>query len=259
VAKKELRIALPGAKKVPKKTSRPGYGKYRINYRRGRGVVHVGRGPDERQQFTAALLYEVLWKQSTGVDIRTAKMRRFAPLRIYIEDDSISASAAERLLKAVWRFVRSVGYTPAYEQPSELGSWRKIAGAISTWIGTEDDAAEKMKTLEAAARTVLLDKPTAEVTEKQAQAAAAVIKELKDYDGASVQFGNMLVVKRTTPDGKKLLISGVLSTSSLQRLEENHFEMLKPENAQTLLEGGGQTTVIDQDNLSIKGRGSADD
>jgi hypothetical protein len=55
-----------------------------------------------------------------------------------------------------------------------------------------------------------------------------------------------MLVKRTMPDGRKLLISGPLSARALQELEQDHIEQIKPENAQRLLEGSGHATAVDE-------------
>jgi hypothetical protein len=95
-------------------------------------------------------------------------------------------------------------------------------------------------------RTVLLDRPTAEITKIHADAAAALIDKLKEFDAASIQIGSLVLLKRTMPDGRKVLMSGILSNQLLKALEEDHLQQLKPENSQKLLEESGSAIVIEQ-------------
>jgi hypothetical protein len=199
-----------------------------------------------------AAFYDYVWKSFARIDFAQTHIQRYIPVRIYLDKSRPNWESRhdhDELLNMVFRFLSTADFYFLFELPDESGSWKKFTGAISRWLGTEEDGKRRLKELEQAAVTVMLDKPIAEVTKMQAKAAADVIDKVKDYDAASIQFGNMMLLKRTMPDGRKILVCGPLSASALKKLEENHTEQIKPEIAHKLLESSGHPTVVDQEKL----------
>ncbi|BAM87703.1 hypothetical protein S58_16950 [Bradyrhizobium oligotrophicum S58] len=231
----------------------------------GHGVDQLWRRMNELEQkytrMTEAFA-EVVWKQEIGIDIRSAKMRRTVPVRIYIGDE-LDQERDERSIKLlkqlVWDLAGEAGYSSLFELPDDYGSFKKFTGFISKWLGTEDDALKKIEQLEAAARTVLLDKPSAEVNVTNSKAVSEVIAQLAEYDEAALQLGNMVIVKRTLSDGRKMLMTGLLSRESLQKLERDYVEQIKPENSQRLLEESSKYTIVEQTEAHARPAIASDD
>jgi hypothetical protein len=192
---------------------------------------------------------------SAGRQLFNSIMQRYFPVRVYILDDHLDLWDWEELRVELWisvhRLLSTVEIFYLFELPPEKGSWKKVSGAISRWFGTEADGERRMRQLEEAAKTVLLDKPTAEVSKLQADAAGELIDKLKDYDGASVMFGNMALAKYTTADGRKLLIAGPLSPAAMKQMEQNQIEQMKPENAFKLIEDSGRAVIVHQEHLRL--------
>jgi hypothetical protein len=203
---------------------------------------------------TNFLTADAVWKVSVNASIEHSKMKRIVPVRVYLDDPRRESwpevfRDTGLVYNAIFRMLAAGGFRFQSELPEESGSWRKYFGAISDWWGTDGDTKRRLAELEDAAKIVLLNKPSAEVTKLHAEAASSVIQQLKEFEDASIQIGNFMILKRTNSDGRKQIIAGPLSPDALKKLEENHIEQMKPENAQLLLEESGKAIAVDQDTI----------
>jgi hypothetical protein len=229
---------------------------------------------------TRSAFFDFVWKSFAGVDFSQARIQRFIPVRIYIDDKSSDFGLTyerRQLMEALFTFLSTSDFYFSFELPETRGSIRQYLGAVSEWWGSEKDGKRRLKELEEAAKTVMLDKPKAE-TEKlraetakieaetakieaetqrieaekakvQAETAAVLLDRAKNFDGAVIQFGDKLLISRTNEQGKQVVAVGTLTPSALATLEENLLEGLKPTNASRLLEQDADVAVVEKDEL----------
>ena len=225
----------------------------------------------EDHAFDAAAFYDFVWKSFADVDLREARIQRYIPIRIYIDDNredwQLNFQKSE-LLRALFRFLATAEFGYLFELPEQRGSVRQHFGAITKFFGSEDDTKRRLRELEQAARVAMLEKPLAETeklkaeaakaqaeaekikaeTEKiQADKAAVLLDKAKDFDNVAINFGDNLIVVRSSPDGTKTLFVGALSSPALRALEQNVVEQIKPEHAPKLL--GPNASTIEADRL----------
>lgn len=154
-----------------------------------------------------------------GLDHSKVAQKRFAPVRVYISEDS--PKLVEIVEKATKEYTDALGFTPASEYPAEKGSWFKRWIAKSKDALTSEQAEEAFKKGKRSIELTTLDKKRAEVNRENAQAAGDFIRAIENVPNAVAQFGSLLIIKTTTPDGGCSVMTRVLSEKEMEFIENN--------------------------------------
>jgi len=163
--------------------------------------------------------------QTLGLPDDQVRLTRFLPVRAYIDEtpdgaiSSISSAIAEVLV--------AYGFTVADEFPEIRGSWFKKWFAKSKDALSQPEVVERLEKIERAVELKAIDRPQAEVDDKQAGAIAKLIKALDKVPNAAVQAGSVLVVELTTPKGP-VIQARTLTQSEMVELENNQLLLQDP-------------------------------
>lgn len=163
--------------------------------------------------------------QALGLPDEQVRLTRFVPVRAYIDEtpdgaiSSISGAIADLLV--------AYGFTVADEFPEIRGSWFKKWFAKSKDVLSQPEVVERLEKIERAVELKAIDRPQAEVDDKQASAIAKLIKSLDKVPNAAVQAGSVLVVKLTTPKGP-VIQARTLTQSEMVELENNQLLLQDP-------------------------------
>jgi len=92
---------------------------------------------------------------------------------------------------------------------------------------SQPEVIERLQKIERAIELKAIDKPQADVDEKQASAIAKLINCLDKVPNAAIQAGSVLVVKLTTPKGP-VIQARTLSQEEMVELENNQLLLQDP-------------------------------
>jgi len=115
----------------------------------------------------------------------------------------------------------------ADEFPEIRGSWFKKWFARSKEVLSQPEVIERLEKIERAVELKAIDKPQADVDDKQAGAIAKLIKCLDKVPNAAVQAGSVLVVKLTT-NNVPMIQARTLSQHEMIELENNQLLLQNP-------------------------------
>lgn len=163
--------------------------------------------------------------QALGLPDEQVRLTRFVPVRAYIDqtpDGAISAISA-----AISDVLGAYGFSVADEFPEIRGSWFKKWFAKSKDALSQPEVVERLEKIERAVELKAIDKPQADVDDKQASAIAKLIKSLDKVPNAAVQAGSVLVVKLTTPKGP-VVQARTLTQTEMVELENNQLLLQEP-------------------------------
>jgi hypothetical protein len=169
--------------------------------------------------------HSFLAMQALGLKSDLVQSTRFVPVRAYVDEtpdeaiNTISAAISEVLI--------AYGFSVADEFPEIRGSWFKKWFAKSKEMLSQPEVLERLEKIERAVELKAIDKPQAEVDEKQASAIAKLIKCLETVPNAAVQAGSVLVVKLTTATGP-IIQARTLSQEEMVELENNQLLLQDP-------------------------------
>jgi hypothetical protein len=163
-----------------------------------------------------------------GIDHATVAQKRYAPVRVYISEDNPELVAIVE--RAVTEYSEKLGFVSATEYPAEKGSWYKRWIAKSKDALTSEQAQDAFKKGKRALELALVDKKRAEINRDNAQAASDFIKAVENVPDVVAQFGSLLIVKNTNPEGKCMVITRVLCEKEMEFIESNQDIMKDSEN-----------------------------
>lgn len=169
--------------------------------------------------------HSLLAIQALGLPPERVQSTRFIPVRAYIDetpDGAINAISA-----AIADVLAAYGFTVADEFPEIKGSWFKKWLAKSKEALSQPEVIERLEKIERAVELKAIDKPQADVDEKQASAIAKLIKAVEKVPNAAVQAGSVLVVKITTAKGP-VIQARTLSQEEMVELENNQLLLQDP-------------------------------
>jgi len=169
----------------------------------------------------SSILAEAIWAQSIGAGIHEVKMNRNIPIRCYLADENVISAVGDTLIRSIFESLSEIGIEESIELPAEDGSWWKQAWGRTKETMSQKEVVERLEKLEHAASLKLIDKPQADVTKSNAEAASKMIKALDGVQSACIQIGNLLIVKSTPKKGDARLIIRTLTSSELIALERN--------------------------------------
>lgn len=164
--------------------------------------------------------------------VRVDKTEREIPINAYIADED--PKKAKQMVKALDLFKQALDLVRSEEGPAESGSWFKHWIYRTREAMSEPEVAERLRKAERALEMQVLHKIQAEVDQKQAEAAAALIEALKDSQAAAIQVGSLLLVKTTSPAGP-LVAARTLTQNEMLLLEKNPSLLRNPEDILFLL------------------------
>jgi hypothetical protein len=167
--------------------------------------------------------HSLLAIQALGLPTEKVRLPRFVPVRAFI--DQTPEGAIDAVSDAICEVLSAYGFNVADEFPEIKGSWFKKWFAKSKEVLSQPEVIERLEKIERAVELKAIDKPQADVDEKQSGAIAKLIKALEKVPNAAIQAGSVLVVKLTTAQG------AVIQARTLSQ-----EEMVAFENNQTLLQ-----------------------
>lgn len=179
---------------------------------------------------------DLVWALSIGSKLNEVKMSRNIPVRIYLSDDNSLLSVGDNLIQSIFDSLTAFGIEKSNELPSESGSWWKQAWGRTKEALSQEEVAERLAKLEHAASLKIIDKPQADITKANAEAASKMIKALEGVQSACVQIGNLLIVKFAPKKGDSRLIIRTLTASELIALEKNKAILKLPEKVIDMLD-----------------------
>jgi len=169
--------------------------------------------------------HSLLAIQALGLPTERVQSTRFVPVRAYI--DQTPEGAINAISAAIADVLSAYGFTVADEFPEIKGSWFKKWFAKSKEVLSQPEVIERLQKIERAIELKAIDKPQADVDEKQASAIAKLIKCLDKVPNAAIQAGSVLVVKLTTPKGP-VIQARTLSQEEMVELENNQLLLQDP-------------------------------
>jgi hypothetical protein len=169
--------------------------------------------------------HSLLAIQALGLPTERVQSTRYVPVRAYIDETPEGAIAA--ISSAVEDVLAAYGFSVADEFPEIRGSWFKKWFAKSKEALSQPEVIERLEKIERAVEIKAIDKPQADVDDKQAGAIAKLIKSLDKVPNAAVQAGSVLVVKLTTAKGP-VIQARTLSQHEMVELENNQLLLQDP-------------------------------
>lgn len=169
--------------------------------------------------------HSLLAIQALGLPTERVQSTRFVPVRAYI--DQTPEGAIDAISAAITDVLAAYGFSVADEFPEIRGSWFKKWFAKSKEALSQPEVIERLEKIERAVELKAIDKPQADVDEKQANAIANLIKALENVPNAAVQAGSVLVVKLTTSSGP-VIQARTLSQGEMVELENNQLMLQDP-------------------------------
>lgn len=169
--------------------------------------------------------HSLLAIQALGLPADQVQSTRFVPVRAYI--DQTPDGAINALSVAIDDVLAAFGFTVADEFPEIRGSWFKKWFAKTMEALSQPEVIERLEKIERAVELKTVDKPQADVDEKQAGAIAKLITSLNNVPNAAVQAGSVLVIKLTTNNGP-IIQARTLSQDEMLELENNQLLLQNP-------------------------------
>lgn len=169
--------------------------------------------------------HSLLAIQALGLPSERVRSTRFVPVRAYI--DETPEGAIESITEALSEVLAAYGFNVADEFPEIKGSWFKKWFAKTKDALSQPEVIERLEKIERAVEIKHLDKPQAEVDDKQASAIAKLIKCLDKVPNAAVQAGSVLVVKLTNSNGP-IIQARTLTQEEMIALENNQLLLQNP-------------------------------
>ena len=183
-----------------------------------------------------------------GADLRGARMHKeelfdvsLLSINIYISESNPILES--RLEKAVEELAKEFEFSTVDSLPVR-GSWFKQWVLKIKKVASQENVAERLEKMELAFEQATLKRSEANINKTQAEAVAALLKELKDVSSGVLQVGSILVVK----------LNDVPFVRSLSRKEivilEEHPDLLR--NPNSILDVFSDSRVIkDEDEPDI--------
>lgn len=169
--------------------------------------------------------HSLLAIQALGLPTERVQSIRFVPVRAYIDETPEGAISA--ISAALSDVLNAYGFSVADEFPEIKGSWFKKWFAKSKEVLSQPEVLERLEKIERAVEIKAIDRPQADVDQKQAGAIAKLIKALEKVPNAAVQAGSVLVVKLTTAKGP-IIQARTLSQEEMVELENNQLLLQDP-------------------------------
>lgn len=169
--------------------------------------------------------HSLLAIQALGLPTERVRTTRFVPVRAYI--DRTPQGAVGAISDAVDGVLEAFGFVIADEFPEIRGSWFKKWFAKSKDALSQPEVIERLEKIERAVEIKAIDKPQADVDEKQAAAIAKLVKCLDKIPNAAIQAGSVLVVKLTV-NGAPVIQARTLTQEEMIELENNQLLLQDP-------------------------------
>lgn len=159
-----------------------------------------------------------------------------ADVVIYIADAEVAHLAAEAMTNSAGEFMEALGYELKSEDEPVYGSfWKRIQFILNRQVSAEelDRAITRGKK---ALELKYVELPTAEQTEKLANAAKSLIESMQGFNDAVARLGALLVLKRTV-DGEPKVMIQQLSAELIAILDEKPQLLRSPQTIYELITG----------------------
>ncbi|UWE17688.1 hypothetical protein [Herbaspirillum huttiense] len=183
--------------------------------------------------------HSLLAIQAMGLPTDRVKVTRFVPVRAYIDQTPEGAVAA--ISEAVDDVLKAFGFVIADEFPEIKGSWFKKWFAKSKDFLSQPEVLQRLEKIERAVDIKAINKPQAEVDEKQANAIAKLIKCVEKIPNAAIQAGSVLVVKLTV-NGAPTVQARTLTQEEMIELENNQLLLQDPAEVLSKLSAACKST-----------------
>lgn len=173
------------------------------------------------------IFYHTSWLTSIGADLRSSRLIRYIPVKIYISDPVPTPEILVDILQKIDTYMEAVGFHREFEFPEEIGSWfKKIIYACKSALSS-DEARNAFNVAETALILDKIKKPEADIAKIRAEAdktraetLAILLKSIENISSSAVQLGYLLIVKTTDADGKIHISTHYLTDPQLQQIEQ---------------------------------------
>lgn len=188
-----------------------------------------------------------LGMMSLGVDISQVPLKRFVPVRLYVDGGPF-----QDLQDAKYRletFLAVFGFEVTDDVSVEYGSifrkfWARTADTL-----TQPEVLDRLEKLERAAVVRGLEKPQAEVDALYLNAASEFLKANEGTSKMAAQVGPLLILKLPSPNGPEVQVKK-LSTDQLIALEKNQSWLTSPSDVLAKLEAACASDTYDSDSIT---------
>jgi len=164
---------------------------------------------------------------------------------IWIPDEKIPLLVTENIVKACDEFMEELGFELKSQDEPVLGSfWKKLLYKYKG-SGAEDELKKTYSKGKKALEAKYLNLPSAEVTEKLANATSKLIEATKSVEEIVLRLGGILFVK-TQKNGKSLIIAETISPELAAKLDANPHLLKDPNQIFDLLSQGKKNVELEQ-------------
>jgi hypothetical protein len=133
--------------------------------------------------------------------------------------DAKKGDVADRVIAAVDQLVDAMGYDGPLDEEIERGSIFRRSRAKAKQVLTSPELQTRLIKVERAIELAGLELNQAQVDQREADAVARLLSELRDVPRACVRAGSVVVAKFTTPDGP-VILARTLSQIEVRAIEE---------------------------------------
>ncbi len=159
--------------------------------------------------------------------IQNLKSERFIPVRIYIHTED--SEAGDQMSEALKQLAEAYDISIHKTYPPEWGSWlQNFLGRAKEHL-TEPEVVDIFQKAKQAAELQVLDKPQAGITKEKAEAIQCVMQSLGNVQNASIQFGTLVIEKRTKSDGVGNIVVRDLTIEQMKEIARNPSLLNHPE------------------------------
>lgn len=143
--------------------------------------------------------------------------------------DAKEEDVSNRVITAVDQLVEAMGYDGPLDEEIERGSIFRRSRAKAKQVLTSPELQARLVKIERAIELAGLELNQAQVDQREADAVARLLSELRDVPRACVRAGSVVVAKFTTPDGP-VIVARTLSQVEIRALEQFPEVQRHPEN-----------------------------
>ncbi|MGN6211507.1 hypothetical protein [Parafilimonas sp.] len=170
---------------------------------------------------------------------------------IFVPDTYVSLQSSEAITNACGDFMEALGFELETEDEPVFGSFfKKLKYIFSSTIG-EEDLTKLYEKGKKALELKHIDLPTAEQTEKLANAADKLVSSLNGIDEGVIRCGALIVLKKII-NGKPRLIIQQLSSEMIVLLDKYPKLIFNVNTIYELLTGDVKNDIDDSDSEVIK-------
>ena len=182
--------------------------------------------------------------QKLSNELKQAQDKPEVDVIIFISDEYIRLSDTENITNSCGDFMEALGFELETEDEPVFGSFfKRLKFIFSSTIG-EEDLVQLYQRGKKALELKHIELPSAEQTEKLANAAEKLVKSLEGVEEGVIRCGGLIVLKKGV-DGKPKLIIQQLSTEMIIILDKHPQLLFNVNTVYELLTGDVRKNIDD--------------